>query len=330
MSEQPDLISIVVPVYNEEGNLKLLYERVSAVFEKLPADFQLILVNDGSRDRSAEIIHELHERDPRVCGILFSRNFGQDAALTAGLDAVQGHAAVLMDADLQDPPELIPAMIEKWKEGFDVVAARREKRRGETILKKSTSFMFYRVMRFMVGWEFPKDTGDFRLMDRKVVDAFAQCPQYNRFVRSLLTWTGFRLTTIGYERAERNAGDTGYTFWKSLALAITSITNFSIVPLRMATYLGFLIMVLSGVAMVAYVVFKLLGMVAMPGLTTLAISLWFLGGIQCLLLGVIGEYVGRTYLESQHRPIYIVREALGVRPAIARGADVKATGEDRG
>lgn len=330
MSAQQDLISIVVPVYNEEDNLKLLYDRVSAVFDGLPADFQLILVNDGSRDRSAEIIRELHERDPRVCGILFSRNFGQDAALTAGLDAVEGQAAVLMDADLQDPPELIAAMIEKWKEGYDVVAARREKRYGETILKKSTSFLFYRVMRVMVGWEFPKDTGDFRLMDRKVVDAFRQCPQYNRFVRSLLTWTGFRLTMIGYERAQRNAGDTGYTFWKSFALAITSITNFSIVPLRMATWLGFLIMALSGVAMTAYVVFKLLGMVAMQGLTTVAISLWFLGGIQCLLLGVIGEYVGRIYLESQRRPIYIVREALGVRPAIVRGAAIQATGEERG
>lgn len=328
MSER-DLISIVVPVYNEEGNLQLLYDRVLAIFEPLPVDFQLILVNDGSRDRSEEIIRELHGRDPRVCGIFFSRNFGQDAALTAGLDAVEGNAVVLMDADLQDPPELIVQMIEKWKEGWDVVAARRLKRAGETAIKKGTSFVFYRVMQFMVGWEFPKDTGDFRLMDRRVVDAFAQCPQYNRFVRSLLTWTGFRLTTIGYDRAERHAGNTEYTIWKSGALAITSITNFSIVPLRMALWIGLAIVAISCTAMVALVIFKLLGMVQMPGLTTLSISLWFLGGVQCLLLGLIGEYVGRTYLETQRRPIYIVRDSLGVDAPVTRGAPLRAPGKGR-
>lgn len=313
-----ELISIVVPVYNEEDNLQLLHDRIAKIFEGMEADWELILVDDGSHDGSSDVIRNLHAEDARVKAIFFSRNFGQDAALTAGLESAEGQAVVMMDADLQDPPELIGEMVEKWKEGFDIIGARRLKREGETLVKRVTSFLFYRTMNYFVGWDFPKDTGDFRLMDRKVVDAFVQCRQYNRFVRSLISWTGFRVTTIGYERAERHAGQTEYTFWKSLALAITSITNFSVVPLRMAIIFGFVVVALSAIAMFFFVTAKIFGGVEIPGMTTLAISLWFLGGIQCMLLGIVGEYVGRTYVETQRRPIYIVREALGKQHVFER------------
>jgi dolichol-phosphate mannosyltransferase len=311
LNELHSLISIVVPVYNEEGNLELLHSRIRKTFEDLDCDWELILVDDGSHDDSAAVMRRLHEADSRVKALFFSRNFGQDAALTAGLDKASGDATVIIDADLQDPPELIGEMIEKWREGYDIIAAQRLERQGETRLKKAASFLFYRLMNSMVQWEFQKDTGDFRLMDRKVVDAFRQCPQYNRFVRSLIAWTGFRVTTIGYERASRHAGDTEYTFWQSLSLAITSITNFSVVPLRMAIWLGFGMVTLSAMIMVFFIVAKFMGKIEIAGMTTIALSLWFLGGIQCMLLGVVGEYVGRTYVESQRRPLYIVRESLG-------------------
>lgn len=311
MSGSGDFISVVVPLFNEEDNLRALYERVSKTLDGENVDWELVLVDDGSRDGSADVMRELHAADERVKAIFFSRNFGQDAALTAGLDAAEGNATVVMDADLQDPPELISDMIHKWRKGFDVVCARRQRREGETILKKVTSFMFYRVMNFLVGWEFPRDTGDFRLMDYRVVDAVRRCHQCNRFVRSLISWTGFRVTTVEYNRDARNAGTTGYSFWSSFALAITSITSFSVVPLRMAIWLGFVMVSLSILAMAFFVVAKLSGAIETAGMATLAISLWFIGGIQCMLLGIVGEYVGRTYVEAQRRPIYIVREALG-------------------
>ncbi len=322
-TEHPS-VSVVVPVYNEQESLEALYERVRGVLDAATADWELLLVDDGSRDGSADIIRRLHEGDERVRGLLFSRNFGQDAALTAGLYAASGDVVVLMDADLQDPPELIPRFIEKWREGYDVVAARRSRREGEGFLKKLTAKIFYRVMQRLVGWEFPRDTGDFRLMDRAVVDAFAQCPQCNRFVRSLLSWMGFRATTVEYERGERRAGTTKYTLFKSLSLAVTSITSFSIVPIRLAIGFGFVIVLLSVLVMAWFVIAKFMG-ATVHGWASLAVSMWFLGGIQCLLLGIVGEYVGRTYVESQRRPLYIVRETVGAtRSARRPGADRSA------
>ena len=304
------LLSIVSPVFNEEDNLHLLYERVSSVCAGLPYDWEMVLVDDGSRDRSVEIVRELHARDPRVKAVVLSRNFGHEVASTAGLDAARGDVVVLMDSDLQDPPELIADMLAKWREGFDMVCAQRASREGETAFKKITAYAFYRLMGKLVGWSLPRDTGDFRLMDRSVVDAFRHCREQNRFVRALIAWTGFRQTVVPFERSARNAGETKYNVFKLIALAITSITGFSLVPLRLATWAGLFMVCLSAIFIATIIVQKLLGVTG-PGYGFLMASVWFIGGVQCMLIGVLGEYIGRTYVESRRRPLYFVREALG-------------------
>jgi dolichol-phosphate mannosyltransferase len=309
-ARQRPLLSVVSPVFNEEDNLPLLYERVSAVCAGLPCDWEMVLVDDGSRDRSVEIMRELHAHDPRVKAVVLSRNFGHEVASTAGLDAARGDVIVLIDSDLQDPPELIADMIAKWNEGFDMVCAQRASRDGETVFKKVTAYAFYRLMGKLVGWSLPRDTGDFRLMDRSVVDAFRHCREQNRFVRALIAWTGFRQTVVPFERSARNAGETKYNAFKLIALAITSITGFSLVPLRLATWAGVSMVLLSIVFIGTITIQKLLGVTG-PGYGFLMASMWFIGGVQCMLIGVLGEYIGRTYVESRRRPLYFVREALG-------------------
>jgi glycosyltransferase involved in cell wall biosynthesis len=306
------LISVVVPILNEEENLLPLYERTSALLQELEADWELILVDDGSTDRSREVIRELHERDTRVKGLFLSRNFGHEIASTAGLDAARGDAVILMDADLQDPPEIIPQLVEKWQEGYEIVSAQRARRSGESIFKRATAHLFYRFMNFLIGWELPRDTGDFRLMDRAALDAFLQCRERNRFVRALTAWTGFRHTTVGFERAPRRAGKTKYGAFRLLELAITSTTSFSVAPLRIASIVGLSLMALALIAIAVIVVQKLTGYTQPRGYAFLLVSIWFLGGVQCLLIGIVGEYIGRTYVESQHRPLYFVRERLGI------------------
>ncbi len=308
------LLSVVVPVFNEEESLPHLYDRTAAVLNELQTDWQMILVDDGSTDGSREVIRELHGRDSRVKAVFLSRNFGHEVASTAGLDVAQGDAVILMDADLQDPPETIPELVEKWREGYEIVSAQRVRRGNASVFRRMTAYLFYRFMNFLVGWELPRDAGDFRLMDRRAVDAFRQCRERNRFVRALTVWTGFRQTTVGFERDRRRAGRTKYNVFRLLELALTSTTSFSVAPLRLAFVVGLSLLLLSLVAIVVIVVQKLLGYTA-PGYAFLLVSIWFLGGVQCMLIGIVGEYMGRTYVESQRRPLYIVRESLGISPS---------------
>jgi len=309
MSEKT-LLSIVAPAFNEEGNLFLLYERLAKTFEPLDFDWELILVDDGSTDETAERIRMLHARDPRVRGVILSRNFGHEIASTAGLDAARGDAAVLMDADLQDPPETISVLIDKWREGYEVVCARRASREGESAGKKLSAFLFYRLMKWMVGGEFPADTGDFRLLDRKVLDAFHQCRERNRFTRALSLWPGFRQTVIEFDRASRYTGKTKYGLRSLVRLGITGIASFSVVPLRLATWIGLAVVLLSFVFIITMFVQKMMG-ITPRGYGFMMASIWFLGGVQCLLIGLLGEYIGLTYTESRQRPLYVVREVLG-------------------
>jgi glycosyltransferase involved in cell wall biosynthesis len=311
MDSQPRY-SIVVPCYNEEGVLNELYHRIREVMDSTQADWELVLVNDGSRDRTSEIMHKLHSQDDRVKLVEFARNFGHQLAVTAGLDYARGDAVVMIDADLQDPPQVILEMIERWKDGYEVVYAVRAKRVGETWFKEFTAKLFYRIIYRITDVDIPLDTGDFRLMDRKVVEATRQMRERHRFIRGMTSWVGFRQTGVSYVRQERYAGQTHYPFRKMLKFALDAITGFSYFPLQMATYLGFTIAAISGLAALA-VIYARLFIGAMPfyGQATTLVIVLFLGGIQLITLGIIGEYLGRIYDEVKGRPLYIVREALG-------------------
>ena len=329
------LLSIVVPAYNERDNVALLYDQIAAAMATVSfrgrssegtvgvdLDCELIFVDDGSEDGTADVVRELYRKDPRVKGIALSRNFGHEIASTAGLDAARGDAAVLMDADLQDPPAVIPALIEKWREAFDVVSAQRVSRKGESLFKRASAFLFYRVMGLLVGWHLPADAGDFRLMSRAALDAFLRCRERNRFVRALAAWTGFRQTTVPFERAKRRAGRTKYGFTRLFSLAATGLTSFSTAPLCLATWIGLMVLAVCLCAVVAAAAAKLSG-ACLPEHAFLVLSIWFLGGVQCLLIGILGEYVGRAYTESQRRPLYFVREFIGDLPVSREKERVK-------
>jgi polyisoprenyl-phosphate glycosyltransferase len=300
-------ISIVVPIYNEEENISPLYERLKACLEKC-ADFsfEIIMVDDGSTDGSLDAIKRLTEGDDRLRFISFSRNFGHEAATTAGFDRAAGDCVVLIDADLQDPPEIIPDMIEKWKEGFHVVYAQRTRRRGENFIKIATSFFFYRFINMLSSQKLPLETGDFRLIDRKVLLAFRSMGDYSRMIRGMISWLGFRQTGILYDRDERFRGTTKYNLIKLLWLSFDAITSFSIVPLRLSIAIGFLVMFISFGWGCAVLYHKLFLGLSIPGYALQTISLLFLGGVQLFILGIIGEYVGKTYLQSLKRPLYVV------------------------
>lgn len=304
-------LSIVIPLLNEQANLALLHQRLSAVTDKLGCQRQIIFVDDGSTDQSARIIAELAAKDPTVTGLEFSRNFGHEAASTAGLDHADGDAVVLMDGDLQDPPELIEQLIARWREGFDVVYAVRSDRRGESLFKRCSAWAFYRILNMMSEVEIPRDTGDFRLMDRRVVIGLRQCRERARFIRGLVAWTGFKTTSVEYHRPGRHGGQTKYNPLKLLWLSLDAAVGFSILPLRVATALGFAVTLVSLVLVGIIVVQKLFMQIQMPGYALLASGLFFLGGTQMLLLGVLGEYIGRIYRESQARPLYIIRRRSG-------------------
>ena len=304
-------ISIIAPVYNEEAILHELYKRISETMETLGESWELVLVNDGSWDRSYEIMLELHEQDPRVHIVNFSRNFGHQIAITAGMDYAQGQAVVIIDADLQDPPSVILEMVDKWKEGYEVVYAIRRERKGETRFKLWTAKMFYRVINKITGVNIPLDTGDFRLLDRKAVDALRQIREHHRFMRGLSVWIGFRQTGVTYVREERFAGETKYPLSKMLRFAMDGITSFSYLPLQFATYIGFIIAGLSVLGILATIILRLSGSQAFYGQATTLVMVLFLGGIQLISLGIIGEYLGRIYDEVKNRPLYIVDEAVG-------------------
>lgn len=325
-ARQPDrpVISIVGPVYNEEALLEEFCNRMVAVLETLGEPFELVLVNDGSRDASPEILRRLHGRDPRVKVLNFSRNFGLQAALTAGLDHVAGQAIVVMDTDLQDPPEVVPMLIAKWREGYQLVYAQRAERAGETWFKKVTASAFYRLIARITSIEIPVDTGEFRLMDRKVVNAIRQMREYNRFMRGMSVWVGYRQTGITYERDARKAGETKFPFKKMLRLAIDGITSFSYLPLQLATYFGFAVAAVSLIFLLVVVTLRLVdwtgiaGEQAFYGQASTLVAVLFFGGVQLIFLGIIGEYLGRIYDEVKKRPLYIVAEELGFEPEEAR------------
>lgn len=313
MNEKP-IISIISPVYNEEPVLEELHRRVKAVMDAHGEPWELVLVDDGSRDGSAEIISKLHSLDSRVRGLRFSRNFGFQIAVSAGLDHAQGDAVVLIDADLQDPPEVIPEMVAKWREGHDVVYGVRASRDGETWFKRVTAAAFYRLIDRITGIDIPLDTGDFRLMDRRVVDAIRKMPERNRFLRGMIPWVGFRQTGVKYERHARFAGDSKFSSIRNmLPFALNAITSFSYFPLRLATYFGFIVAVLSGFMILTVIGFRFFGpQQPWLGQATTLVSVLFLGGVQLISLGIIGEYLGRIYDEVKGRPLYLVQEAWGM------------------
>lgn len=301
--------SIVAPIYNEIDNLPELHRRVKEVMDSCGETWELILVDDGSTDGSTERIRELAQMDKTVRPVIFARNFGHQVAITAGWDYARGDAVVIIDADLQDPPEVILELAKKWKEGYEVVYAIRGEREGESWFKKFTAAMFYRIIYSITDVKMPVDTGDFRLMDRKVVDVLKLMKERHRFPRGMSAWVGFKQIGVTYKRAARVAGVTKYPFSKMLKLALNAITGFSYFPLQVATFFGFVSAGLSILAIPIVIYMRIMGAGAFTGQATTLIAVLFLGGVQLISLGILGEYIGRLYDEAKGRPLYIVREA---------------------
>ncbi len=305
--------SLIIPVYNEEETLPEMYRRVRAVMDQLDGDVELILVNDGSRDRSLAFLRDLHEKDPQVCYLSFARNFGHQIAVTAGLNFVRGDAIIILDADLQDPPELIPALVEQWKQGYQVVYAQRTQRQKESWIKRLPAYIFYRLMQRLADVDIPLDTGDFCLMDRRVVDVLNSMPERNRYIRGLRSWVGLQQTSIHFERDPRFAGEVKYTFGKSLSLAANGLVTFSRVPLRLSTYVGLLAAVVAVVMAILVLYWRLfVPHSPLTGFATIMIAIFFLGAVQLVSIGILGEYVGRIYEEVKGRPLYVLSEVAGL------------------
>lgn len=307
-----DLISVVVPMYFEEEVAQECYNRLKEVMIKNDINYEFIFVNDGSTDRTMDILKRIAMDDYRAKIVNFSRNFGHQTAVTAGIDYAKGDAIVIIDADLQDPPELIPSLIAKWEEGYEVVYAKRKKRVGETWFKLITAKYFYKFINYMSDIEIPKDTGDFRIIDRKVANEFKKMTERNRFVRGMFSWVGFRQTYIEYERDERFAGETKYPFKKMIKFASDGIIAFSTKPLRIVMTLGFASVLLSILVLLYSIVTKLIGNEVQPGWASIMVAITFFSGIQLLGLGIVGQYIARIYDESKNRPIYIVRDTVNL------------------
>jgi len=301
--------SIIAPIYNELENIPELYPRLRDVMDQTGEPWELILVDDGSSDGSTDIIRKLAINDDRVRPVIFARNFGHQIAVTAGIDYSRGDAVVIIDADLQDPPEVILDLIEKWQEGFEVVYAVREEREGETWFKRTTASLFYRLIFKITDVNIPLDTGDFRLMDKKVVAVMRQMREKHRFLRGMSAWVGFKQVGVKYKRKPRYAGETKYPLNKMIKLALNAITSFSYFPLQLATYIGFIAAGLSVLAIPIVAILRLTTGTVLLGQATTLIIVLFLGGVQLIALGIIGEYIGRIYDEAKGRPLYIVAEA---------------------
>lgn len=303
-------LSVVIPIYNEEDNILPLIERLRGVIGGMGlSSVEYIFINDGSRDRSMEIIKELSQKNSEIKFINLSRNFGHQIAVTAGLDKSLGEAVAIIDADLQDPPELIPELYKKLKSGFEVVYAKRKSRQGESFLKKMTAKIFYRILRKMTSIKIPVDTGDFRIVDRKIVDVLKQMPEQQKFLRGQISWIGFNQTFVEYDRDERHAGKTGYTYKKMIRLALDGITSFSNFPLKIVTVAGFVVSTVS-FFMILYALYsRFISKDYQPGWASLMIAVLFIGGIQLIGIGIIGEYISRMSANVRDRPLYIIRES---------------------
>lgn len=311
MSQKPRY-SIVAPIYNEEGNIQVLYERLCEVLDSTGESWELVTVNDGSRDQSLEMLEELAATDSRIKVINFARNFGHQIAVTAGLDYTAGEAVVIIDADLQDPPEMILEMIERWKAGYQVVYAVREERQGESWFKLLTAKIFYRLIYRITDVDIPMDTGDFRLMDRKVVDALQSMREHNRFIRGMTSWVGFRQTGVNYVRQARHAGETKYPLKKMVRFAMDAITGFSYFPLQIMIYVSFVLGILAVLAIPVISVLRvLLGSSFLGGQVTTIVFLLILSSFQLFFLFIMGQYVARIYDEVRDRPLYVVASETG-------------------
>jgi len=304
-------ISVVAPIYNEVKTIPEFYRRVSEVMQSSGETWELVMVDDGSVDGSTDELHRLAEQDPRVRPVIFARNFGHEIAVTAGLDYARGRAVVMMDSDLQDPPEVILDLIARWHEGYEVVYAKRTEREGESWFKLFTASLFYRLIRRITDVDIPIDVGNFRLLDRKVVNVLTKMRERHRFMRGMSVWVGFRQVGVPYRRAARFSGETKYPFRKMFRLALNAITGFSYFPLQMATYIGFISAGVSILAIPIVIAMRLAGSQAFIGQATTLIAVLFLGGVQLISLGILGEYLGRLYDEAKGRPLYIVREEPG-------------------
>lgn len=306
------LISIVVPMYFEEKVVEACYRRLTSVARENNFNYEIIFINDGSTDRTMEILAYIAQKDKRVKVISFSRNFGHQIAITAGMDKAIGDAVVVIDADLQDPPELIPQMIKLWEAGYDVVYARRKKRQGETWFKLFTAKIFYRILNQLSSVAIPVDTGDFRLIDRKVVEALRKMPEQNRFVRGMVSWVGFKQTPIEYEREERLAGETKYPLKKMIKFALDGIISFSAKPLKMVQYLGLMTFLTAMAIFFFAALSKLLGLAVISVWVPIVAMIMLMGGIQLLAFGIMGEYMARIYDENKNRPLYIIEKEINL------------------
>ena len=304
-------LSVVVPIYNEEPNLDYLFERLETVLIPLQLNYEIVCVNDGSRDNTLMCLVHHHQRNPAIKVIDLSRNFGKEIALSAGIDYAKGDAVIPIDADLQDPPELIGELIAKWQEGYDVVYATRRFRYGESWLKRFTANGFYRIMGWISPLPMPKNTGDFRLLDRRVVDALKTMGERTRFMKGLFTWVGFKQTAILYDRPQRYKGQTKWNYWKLWNFAVGGIASFSVRPLQVSSYVGLILSSLSFLYASFLVLRTLIFGIDVPGYASLMVAVLFLGGVQLVSLGIIGEYLGRVYEEVKERPLYLIRESHG-------------------
>lgn len=305
------VISVIAPIYNEEKNIPELYRRVCEVMDSTGETWELVMIDDGSTDNSVALIRELAGKDSRVRPVVFARNFGHQIAVTAGMDYSLGQAVVIIDADLQDPPEVIQEMIARWREGYEVVYAVRTEREGESWFKLFTASLFYRLIYRITDVDIPLDTGDFRLLDRQVVDVLKKMRERHRFLRGMSAWVGFKQIGVNYKRRARFAGQTKYPFRKMFRLAVNAITGFSYFPLQLATYIGFFSAGISILAIPIVIAMRLAGSQAFFGQATTLIAVLFLGGVQLISLGILGEYIGRLYDEAKGRPLYIVRSEPG-------------------
>lgn len=308
-------LSLVVPVYNEEEGIRAFHARASAVLKSLiELDYEIIYVDDGCRDRSYEILEEFAAADEKVRVVKLSRNFGHQIAITAGLDHASGDAIVFIDADLQDPPEVILEMIGKWREGYEVVYGQRRRRQGESAFKLATASVFYRFLRSLANIDIPPDVGDFRLISARVAKELRALREKDRYIRGLVSWVGFRQTAVVYDRDERVAGETKYPLRKMIKFALDGLTSFSTAPLRLATWLGYSSSLLAFIYLVAVIAQFAMG-ITVDGWTSIMVVALFLGGVQLICLGILGEYIGRVFNEVKPRPIYIVDKVAGEKPA---------------